>query len=220
MGQERVLNDVWMIVYNDVAHERDILERIKQKKPGASSAVAETVALDTNEVFTLDSIRAVCETNRLRFLESWRYLGTIPAEAIHKARHIESSKKFKFQRFFMMAPAEHFLLENSTKDPVLLGELGDGRFYYIHHWGDDLAWYHRILKYPLRHFGSLSVVALAIGSLVALLLPYFTAAEENIFHRFFIASATAGLLVAAVIITGILTGNDFSENNWDSHQIK
>lgn len=217
--QDSVLNQALAILNMDAAHEQTIARRIaKRSKKRASGYL---LTLDHSQMFDTETIESICVKYRLRFLDSSFYKGEIPVEAVRAAKRIESDSGVRFSNFRIIAPAERFELKDSTKDPILLAELPNGKFYYIYQWGNDMRWYEYLLKYPFRHIGSLTMVALAFGAITAAIVPtQFVDWKAEFFYRFFMFSMTSALLVMLVIITGIMYSKDFSENVWNSKFFK
>lgn len=50
----------------------------------------------------------------------------------------------------MLAPAKMFALEDCNHDPILFVRLADGRYAYIHKWGNDLAACRSFKYLPVR----------------------------------------------------------------------
>ena len=81
-----------------------------------------------------------------------------------------------------MAPSKAFDLENINKDPLLFAQLNDNTFYLIHQWGHDLAWYRRLLTWPLQNFKTLMIFLMTVCFLFAFSLP------SSIMHIFTLQS--------------------------------
>lgn len=177
--------------------------------------------LDSSRIFNIHTIEKICVKYRMRFLESALFKDEVPAEAVREIKHLEQQLGITLESFKIIAPSERFKLKDSTKDPVLMAELPDGRFYYIFEWGDDMKWYEHLLKYPFRHMKALAISSIMVGLLVALLVPsQFEMMKAEFFYRFFIFSMTSCLILTLAIITGIMHSKDFSENVWNSKFIR
>lgn len=216
--QHLLIKEVEKILSAESGREHSIESRIRTSERHTRGLNTSVISkLDSSAVFDIESIEALCTKFRLRFLESSLFKGSIPAEAVRRIKHMESSKGIRFSRFRIIAPAERFRLIDSTRDPMLLAELPDGRYYFIFQWGNDLRWYQRILKYPFRHIGTLAATSTALGMLITLLVPsQFESLQAEFFYRFFIFSMSSCLLMTLTIIAGILYSKDFSENVWNS----
>lgn len=222
--QQRLIREVEHILSRESGTETDISFRIQSNQSGTdSNAIPRNISLflDQEKIFDLASIETICTRFRLRFLDSSLFKGEIPAEAIRRVKRLESTTGLRFERFRIIAPAERFHLKDSTKDPILMLELPNGRFYYIYQWGNDLRWYQHLLKYPFRHMGTLAVSSIVLGLIISLLVPsQFESVKAEFFYRFFMFSMTSALVMTLAIITGIMYSKDFSENVWNSRFIR
>lgn len=217
--QNSLVKEAQTILSNETAIELAIASRLKKSE--IKNPIFSTDLLEEGRIFNIEAIEKICTRFRLRFLSSKLFKGEIPAEAIREVKRIESAAGITFRSFRIVAPEERFNLKDSTKDPILLAELPDGRYYYIFQWGDDMKWYQELLKYPFRHIGALAASAALIGLLVALLVPsQFAALKNEFFFRFFMFSLTTCLVMTLSIIMGIMNSKDFSENVWNSKFIK
>lgn len=217
LSQNAILTEVRQMLNADATEEALISERIYNNaiSNGVDSILTEL--LDPSLIFNIEAIEATCTKFRLRFLESSLFKGEVPAEAIRKVKRIESTTGLRFTKFSIIAPAERFKLKDSTKDPILLAELPNGRFYYIYQWGDDMSWREHLLRYPFRHMGTLALTSITFGALIALLVPMqFADGKAEFFYRFFMFSMSSALIMTLAIIIGIMYSKDFSENVWNS----
>ncbi len=220
VAQKRLINEALTILSKDEHVESDIKQRIFQK-PGKLSENLGLHKLDESRIYDRESIEAICVKYRLRFLDSELFKSEIPVEAIHHVKHVEAKTGMRFENFKVVAPAERFKLFDSTKDPILFTQLPNGKYYYIHQWGDDLSWIQHALKYPFRHMKALTISSIVIGSIVAMAVPsQFQSVQAEFFYRFFIFSMGSCLLLMLAIITGIMYSKDFSENVWNSKFIR
>lgn len=214
--QEEVLEEAVAILKAQEAIDGEAFARIKgsSNNPGT---VRLTEFLDPKRIFTEQAIETLCTRYRLRFLESKMFKGQIPFEAVSELMQAEKSVGTTFSRFFIVAPAERFLLKDSQKDPLLFASLGNGKYYFIHQWGKDMSWYKAALRYPFRHFRALCVTSMAVSLLLACLLPVeFSSGKVEFFFRFFLFGALSCLFVTLAVIAGIICSEDFSENVWNS----
>lgn len=221
LEQNAVLREVESILNDEHTAELEISSRLSKthRKSGLDWNWIEL--LEDQRTFHPETIEHICTRFRLRFLDSELFKGDIPAEAIREVKRIEGQTGVTFEAFKVIAPAERFDLKDSTKDPILMAELSNGQFYYIFQWGDDMAWYQHILKYPFRHIGALAATSSVIGLLVAFLVPsQFEAAQAEFFYRFFMFSLSTCLVMTLSIIVAIMYSKDFSENVWNSKFIR
>lgn len=220
--QNVVLKQAEALLNADVNEEVRISSNIKTaRKLAAEPRLNQIDALDPTLIYNVEAIENICTKFRLRFLESALFKGQVPAEAIRKVKRIESATGVRFTKYRIIAPAERFRLKDSTKDPILLAELPNGKYYYIYQWGNDMDWKERFLKYPFQHMGALVTTGLAIGLVIALIVPsQFSDFKAEFFYRFFMFSMSSALIVTLAIIVGIMYSKDFSENVWNSKFLK
>jgi hypothetical protein len=215
-----VVEQAISILNQEVSSERSIATRIDS----GSSEFQENFPiskLDHSRMFHSQTIEKICVKYRMRFLESTLFKGEIPVEAVREIKHLEQQLGITLEKFKVIAPSERFKLKDSTKDPVLLAELPNGRYYYIFQWGDDMKWYEHLLKYPFRHMRALAISSIIVGLLLAVIVPsQFELLKAEFFYRFFIFSMTSCLVLTLAIITGIMHSKDFSENVWNSKFIR
>lgn len=219
--QRAVIKEVEALLRAQSDQEHNIETRIQHGSQGKDNGFSWIQTLDQSRIFDLEAIEQICTKFRLRFLESTLFKGEIPAEAIRETKRIEAKTGVAFSGFRIVAPEERFNLKDSTKDPILLAELPNGKYYYIFQWGDDMKWYQHILKYPFRHIGALAASSSLLGLLVAFLVPsQFEAIQAEFFYRFFMFSMSTCLAMTLAIITAIMYSKDFSENVWNSKFIR
>jgi len=124
--------------------------------------------LESDKIFHISQIKAICIDYRLRFLGSHLYKSTVPHEAVSKIKHLEKQHNTTLQGFKIVAPSSQFHLENYD-DPLLFAPIGNGYYYLIHKWGNDLNKFRKAMVRPMRDFGSL-LLFLAFASLVFTML--------------------------------------------------
>ena len=172
--------------------------------------------LETGSIFHLDQIKNICIDYRLRFLGSHLYKSSVPEEAVSKIRALEKVHNTTLSGFMIMAPSKQFHLE-SYDDPLLFAPIGNGYYYLIHKWGNDLSRFRKLTVRPLRNFSNL-LGFLAVASLLFALL---------ITQLFFYGKDTDVFLLIAFLFTfksfcGIALyycfwkGKNFNSAIWDS----
>ena len=127
--------------------------------------------LDVNRIFHVNDIQKLCIDYRLRFLDSKRFNGTFPSEALDAIKTFEQQQEKEIKGFKMIAPAGMFKLAEKDKDPLLFVPMGGNYYYLIAQWGNDLHPLRKILVYPFRDFESLMKSVFGFCMLVALLFP-------------------------------------------------
>ncbi|MDC3337964.1 hypothetical protein OAW23_08840 [Flavobacteriales bacterium] len=128
-------------------------------------------SLDSSRIYTLNEIKKIAINYRLRFLPSKYFIGEIPYPAIMEIKELNKLSGTNVRKFRILAPARRFELEDENADPLLFTPLLNGKYYLIHQWGNDLAWYKKVLFFPLRSFKHMVCFALTIAFIVALVTP-------------------------------------------------
>lgn len=168
-------------------------------------------AFDEKNIFSLQQIKEICIQYRLRFLDSARFKGEIPAEAIFKIKQLEKETGQVLNNFKIIAPKKLFKLDDKDSDPLLFVELSDNKYYFIHKWGGELNRFRFILSYPFRSFmhmfGFLILVAFIFSSLIP-------TSSTIVFAFLFVHSFIAICGIACLIIFS--RRENFSDVEWDS----
>lgn len=113
--------------------------------------------LDGSRIYMLSQIEEICVKYGLRFLPIGRYKGNYDATLGPKLVKFEQDyctfvniKGTSTENFVIAAPAASFTLEERPVDPLLFYNLGNGEYYLIHKWGNDLSWWRKITQWPMR----------------------------------------------------------------------
>lgn len=175
-------------------------------------------ALEAQNIFHEDDIKNLCITYRLRFLDSKYFKGTFPAEAISKIRELEKAHNTSISGFKIVAPAKLLKLENAD-DPLLFAPMGNGYYYLIHQWGNDLHPLRKLMMWPYKNFDNLLITILLVSILLTALTPMqaFTKGKvtqtEYLMMFLFMFKAVAGV----VLFYGFAKGKNFNEAIWNSN---
>src|SRR5699024_9523529 len=105
--------------------------------------------IEADRIFHLEQIKKICVVDRLRFLDSHYFKKELPIEALQKTKHIEKLHQTEFTGFKIMAPAKSFRLKNAD-DPLLFAPMGNGYYYLIHKWGNDLSPWRKLKAWPYK----------------------------------------------------------------------
>ena len=127
--------------------------------------------LDANRIFGVDEIQKICVDYRLRFLDAKYFKGDIPYEAIAEVKRIQKNQAEDITGFKLIAPAGMFHLKEKDKDPLLFINLGNGLYYLVHKWGNDLNRWRKMMVYPFRSFESLFLTIIGFAFFMAAAVP-------------------------------------------------
>ncbi|QEE49035.1 hypothetical protein FUA48_05410 [Flavobacterium alkalisoli] len=125
--------------------------------------------LESDRIFHVDQIKAVCVDYRLRFLNSNRFKGQVPEEAVSKIRSLEKQHNTTLSGFKIAAPSKLFKLDNYD-DPLLFTPIGNGYYYLVHKWGNDISGWRKLLVRPFRDFGSFLLFLVLVSVMLTFMI--------------------------------------------------
>jgi len=218
LAQRALIDEVHRLIQEGESADAVLIRRLEQSRKDSPVSIA---FYSEKNVFSLETIRSICIRYRLRFLPSSYYRPAFPYEAFVKIRELERDNDTSIQEFYVMAPAEAFKLERKI-DPVLFVPLADDRFLLVYKWGKDLAWYRKLMVWPLRNIQSLLIAILSGALLFAAGLPsgWFDFNEHlgrigySVRMYIFFVVACAAVITAAYL--HVLKNKSLSEDDWNS----
>lgn len=158
----------------NVLAENETKRNIIRKKLTSKTPIAENNfvfdLLETENIFHLEQIKAICIDYRLRFLDSHLYKVPFPEEVITKISHLEKLHGSELGGFKLMAPSKVFQLKKYD-DPILFAPIGNDYYYLVHKWGNDLHPLRKWLVLPFRNLGYLLLSIALISILCCMALP-------------------------------------------------
>ena len=172
--------------------------------------------LQTENIYHIDQIKKICIDYRLRFLDTKFFKGTIPKEALSKIRKLEKDHGTEIQGFKIIAPSKLFKLEDKD-EPLLFAPIGNGYFYLIHQWGNDLHPLRKLMMWPFKNMVNLIILVLILSYFVTLLIPEglfsnsTSLAQFGILYFFMFNS-----IGSIVIFYGFALGKNFNPAIWNS----
>tara|TARA_B100001250_G_scaffold231400_1_gene198612 strand:- start:343 stop:1017 length:675 start_codon:yes stop_codon:yes gene_type:complete len=126
--------------------------------------------LDRNKIYHINQIKKVCIEYRLRFLDIKYFKNKIPVEALNQIKLLETKHNNSISDFKIMAPSKLFRLIRKD-DPLLFAPLGNGYFYLVHKWGNDLKPLRKILMWPLKNIKNLFITIFSLTFILTLITP-------------------------------------------------
>lgn len=217
-AKENILEDVHAILRN-VQDEREKIQKNLQGISKKSTNAFDPDLLLSEKIFQIDQIREICIDYRLRFLDSKFFKGVLPEDAITKIRQLEKDHRTELVGFKILAPSKMFKLKDKD-DPILFVPIGNGYFYLVHKWGNDLHPLRKILMWPFKNIVNLAFFVLLISYLLTLLIPNglfsrsSSTAEFGILFFFMFKS-----IAAVVIFYGVALGKNFNNAIWNSRYV-
>lgn len=172
--------------------------------------------LDTDRIFYISQIRKICIDFRLKFLSTSRFKGEYPVETISKISELEKEHDIELKGYKIAAPSILFKLKKAD-DPLLFAPMGNGFYYLIDRWGNDMNIFRKIKYWPAKNIENLLVTLFLTSLLLASLTHQFFFREASSVTYFivlfmFYVKGTIGL----AIFYGVAIGKNFSEYAWKS----
>jgi len=169
ISETDVLKSVHQLLHaNEI--ERTQIKKTLQLEGGVTVNTFEFDLLESDKIFHIDQIKKVCIDYRLRFLDSALFKNTIPEEAISKINALEKQHTTTLEGFKIAAPSKTFNLQKYD-DPLLFAPIGNGYYYLIHKWGNDIKWYRKLSVLPIKNMVTFVIFCVLISLLFTWLTP-------------------------------------------------
>jgi hypothetical protein len=215
---QNLLDEVRELLHKEEQREAEILARLRHE---GKELLREEVLSDADrkKVYDISEIRSICIRYRLRFLDAVHFKSEYPYEAISKIKAFEDEYGVKVEKFKIIAPEEVFDLKDVNSDPVLFASLGNGRYFFIHQWGNDLSGIRSLLYYPLRSIYTYTAFMWVPALLIAFGIPFSwlqVTEEHEMSMRFWLTIHTYIALFFFIMFLGSTAHKGFSENTWKS----
>lgn len=213
--QEQILKDVYHILEKEQEKE----ERIASALATSSKAITNDFdfeALETQRIYHVDQLKKICIDYRLRFLDSKYFKGQIPDEAFAEIKRLEKQHNTSLEGFKIMAPSKLFKLEDKD-DPLLFAPIGNGYYYLIHKWGNDLHALRKLLVWPFKNVVNLALTTLLFSYFATILIPNGLFSKQNTTAEFWMMFFFMFKSLAAIVIFyGFALGKNFNPVIWNS----
>ena len=172
--------------------------------------------LDSNKIYSINTIKSVCIDYRLRFLDIKYFKNKLPNEVFQKIKSLEKTHNTNIGDFKIMAPSALFRLEK-TDDPLLFVPLGNNYYYLVHKWGNDLHPFRKLIMWPFKNIWNLLFTILLFSFFVTEITPLtlFTKTPNNSSYwmlLFFMFKAIASV----VLYFGFALGKNFNPAIWNN----
>jgi len=214
-SEEQLINEVYLLLQKSSEKEGKILKNISGNTHRAENNFKFDL-LETDRIFHIDQIKEICINYRLRFLDSKYFKGQIPDKTIDKIKLLEQKHNIEIEGFKIVAPSKLFKLADKD-DPLLFAPIGNGYFYLIDKWGNDLHPLRRILVWPFKNIVNLTLLVVLISWLATLFIPDGLFSKSNSQMEFMIIFFFMFKSLAAVVIFyGFALGKNFNPAIWNS----
>ncbi|RZJ72710.1 hypothetical protein [Flavobacterium sp.] len=171
--------------------------------------------MDFDRIFHIDQIRKICIDYRLRFLPTQYFKGGIPEEAVSHIRQIEKIHDTRLGGFHIVAPTKTFQLKNYD-DPLLFAPVGNGYFYLIHKWGNDLKASRKLMVWPYRNLLTFTLATIAISLFLTWLTPETKLGKAVPLANMIVFLFAFKSIFAVGMYSFFMLGKKFNASIWDS----
>lgn len=214
--ESEILDQVRNILAQDDLKEDVIIARMKSPQKPTPRNVFDIDQLDTDKIYHVDQIRDICINYRLRFLDTRYFKNEIPQEALNKIKQLEKDHETTLRGFKIVAPSKMFKLENAD-DPLLFAPIGNGYFYLIHKWGNDLNAFRKAWAWPFKSLGNLILMTILISLLAAYAVPSGIFSKDTTGVQFvLIFFFTFKSIASMVLYYSFAAGKNFNTAIWNS----
>lgn len=210
-----ILDQVAQILKEDELYTQRI-ENILTSNSGVKENSFEFDKLESKRIYHISTIKNICINYRLRFLDAKYFKGDIPAEAISQIKEIEKQHNTALKGFKIMAPSKLFKLADKD-DPLLFAPIGNGYYYLIHKWGNDLHPLRKILVWPFKNIINLALVTMMVSFLITFLVPSGLFSKTDTSAEFIMIFLFNFKMIGAIVIYyGFARGKNFNPAIWNS----
>jgi len=211
-----ILEQVAAILAEDDLKEDAIMARMKSPQKPTPRNAFNIDLLETDRIYHIDQIREICVDYRLRFLDTKYFKNEIPQEALQKIKQLEKAHEMTLRGFKIVAPSKMFKLENAD-DPLLFAPIGNGYFYLIHKWGNDLNFFRKTWAWPFKSLENLIVCTLLVSLLAAYAVPNGIFSKDTSGVQFLlIFFFTFKSIASMVLYYSFAAGKNFNTAIWNS----
>lgn len=211
-----ILEQVTAILAEDDRKEDAIIARMKSPQKPTPRNPFNIDLLETDKIYHVDQIREICVDYRLRFLDTKYFKNQIPQEALNKIKQIEKEHELTLRGFKIVAPSKMFKLENAD-DPLLFAPIGNGYFYLIHKWGNDLNFFRKAWAWPFKSLGNLIILTLLVSFIAAYAVPNGVFSKDTSGVQFvLIFFFTFKSIASMVLYYSFAAGKNFNTAIWNS----
>ncbi len=215
ISQDNILRDVKQILKQDTKKEETIINTLKTGNDSVENNFIFDL-LETDKIYHINTIKDICIDYRLRFLDTKYFKNDIPYSAITKIKELEKSHGISINGYKIIAPSKLFKLENAD-DPLLFAPIGNGYYYLIHKWGNDLSPMRKWLMMPFKNFENLVFTTVMVSFLATYLIPDGLFSKQNTSAEFWLTFFFMFKTVGAIVIYyAFASGKNFNTAIWDS----
>lgn len=213
ISEEEIMSTVLAILNQNEAERKSIKEKILSNH-STNTNNFNIDLLETNRIFHINQIQKVCVDYRLRFLESHLFQNGIPEEAVTQISQLEKKHQTQLRGFKIVSPSKTFNLKNYD-DPLLFAPIGNGYYYLIYQWGNDLNALRKWQFKPIKNIENFLIFSVLLSWIVALIMP-----ETNLSKQIPMASLIVFLfafksIVGVALYYFFMMGKNFNSEIWN-----
>ena len=171
--------------------------------------------LESEHIYHESQIEKICVDYRLRFLDAKYYKSDIPQQGLAKVSYLNQQHETELEGFKIMAPSKLFKLENAD-DPLLFAPIGNGYFYFIHKWGNDLHPLRKIIMWPVKTLENFMLSTFIFSVLSTLSISQIFMSDATGTESFLLFLFVFKWIAAIAMYYGFAKGKNFSEAIWKS----
>ena len=171
--------------------------------------------LESKHIYHINQIERICVDYRLRFLDAKYYKSDIPQQGLAKISYLNQEHQTELQGFKIMAPSKLFKLENAD-DPLLFAPIGNGYYYFIHKWGNDLHPLRRMMMWPVKNLENFMFTTLVFSIISTFFISETFMNNASGTEFFLLFLFVFKWIVAVAMYYGFAKGKNFNESIWKS----
>lgn len=217
VDEEQILSEVKSFLNQLQSEDAEIEKRVLENNfDDEDTNVFDFDLLESNRIYHISQIEKICVNYRLRFLDSHLFKGDLPQEAIQEIKRLNTEHETSLKGFKIMAPSKLFKLKNAD-DPLLMAPMGNGYYYFIHKWGNDLHPLRRLMVWPVKTLENFIFTMFALSLLATALFPKSIFFDETSGVEFFMLFIFMfKWLLGIALYYGFAKGKNFNESIWQS----
>ena len=219
-GQEdNLIKEANRILSADLFSEKKILKHLIQYNSTFQLVSEEDVPSDL--VFTLQEIKWICVSLRLKFLDSKQFANEIPNEAILKIKKFNTKFGKDLAHFKILSTGSSFKKKEDS-ETLLFAKTYGNNYFLIYQWGNPLKWHRKLRYWYLRSFENLFLSLICLTLLIDLILPtsLITLDKKAEYFSGYRAATFFHLLIFNTGVTAYVCfafGKNFSGSIWNRH---
>lgn len=216
LNEDQILKNVYNILNEEQVKEDAIMARMKNPQRPTPRNHFNIDLLDKDRIYHVDTIRSICIDYRLRFLDTKYFKNHIPIEALSEIKKLEKNHDITLKGFKIVAPSKMFKLENAD-DPLLFAPIGNGYFYLIHKWGNDLSPFRKAWAWSFKSFENLIAATILVSLIATCLVPGGIFSPETTGVQFLLIFFFMFKSIASIVLYfAFAKGKNFNTAIWNS----